>query len=1370
MKKVVLGIFLLVLLAVVGGAAYVSMIDWNQHKDKIAEQFYNSTGKSVSFDGKVSFRIFPSPYLNAADVKVYNTQDKNELPLLEIKNLVAELSLGALLKGEFEVKKMILDGAVINLDWDNGLNWQSDLSPDQRQQMEDTKMVLNSVSLKDAVLNFEAREVGIKWHLTKLNGEVAAQSIFGPFRIEGNYLKGNSPEGFAISIGKLSDSFATTLNMVVTHPQSDSYVRFDGNFYLPNKLVNGNVIIETKKLSDFINANFEKANLASDYNTPAVLGFDIVANPKNLALSNVVIKYGETQGAGEIQVPLDDLEIPEITTNFNFTDLDLAPFVKLTNQFINKYKEEAYAPNYGIDLTGEVKAIRVLYDGQNLKNMEMSFGLDNDTFTLDDFSVILPGETVVKLKGMLYPYDETVYYQAETAISANDLMKTLKWLEIEPKANAASVYKKMLATAKLTGNFDRVQVSPYKVTIDKSTFSGEATYVSGDRKDLMLVVQADTINFDNYISSLPEEEKSKSWTERMAYRFKKLEVLNEFDMELNAKADLVIYESMPFEKVDFKGNLFQGKADIDYCKIEQVANTGIALRGTLQGFGNVIQMDNLQYEIKSSDILSLINKLELKVPQLDYKKFSAFELTGTINGVPDNFALNTALTLGQLNAAYQGKALRKGDGFSYDGHLELKHPDFAALLENLKASYDPAVKNLGLLNFASDIKGDKSNMDFSNMTANIGYNTFAGQVTYDNTAERPSFLGNLKINKFEIDKFLQKSKENGILDRQTQETPAEFLEKPFWNRDKIDYTPYLYADVKGKFDVGELSYKSHIFKDSQFDLDVVQGVASLKDFKANYHNTPIALETVLHMDERPTVSGSGKIENAQVNEFALGGKTYYLRGGAFAVRFDFSSQADSLSSFVSNLKGKAEFRDMASEVGGMDLAKIYADLIRRDKTEGLADMVKNNVKSGVTLFDKISGRLLLEDGKYTLAEAAMKSSDAEIKVYGEGDLTDWTMNLVFNIKYNEPKYLPEFSFSLRNSMENPSVDVNVSSLFKLYEATEKQKEETKAAEVAAEKSYWNERVEAQKTLANETVLAVRNGLEKLVDQRSALAENQETVNAYTLLKQDIAQALASLVEKMDNFNTENVTEESLSTLSDANEKIKGTIKAFEKRCDDIYLSDLKKSYDKKYVKALDSYNLLKKSMFSYHAQTDRYVDRLAKIKTDYTLESDADFQLHKKKVDAKIKDLNQTDKEMEQIQERNKDNASIADYEQINQKLSDISEAFVQGRQFLDNSQTLIDEIVLPKISDAEKAYKLSLAEAADQKRVEENTGSISIKKTGKTLTVTRDLEDIKTAEEEISKEEVKVLDFSKEKSGDTLNKPDKVENVVKKSRNVKLK
>ena len=203
MKKIVWGIVFLLMAGMVGAIVYVTNIDWNQHKDKIAEQFYNSTGKRVNFDGKLSFKIFPSPYLNAADAKVYNTEDRSKKPLLEIKNVVAELALMPLLKGEFHVKKMTLDEVIINIDWsDEGLSWQGDLSPDQRQMMENTNMILNSVSLKNAELNFEDAASGINFRLDNLNGEIFAESIFGPFRIEGNYIKGNSPEGFALSTGK----------------------------------------------------------------------------------------------------------------------------------------------------------------------------------------------------------------------------------------------------------------------------------------------------------------------------------------------------------------------------------------------------------------------------------------------------------------------------------------------------------------------------------------------------------------------------------------------------------------------------------------------------------------------------------------------------------------------------------------------------------------------------------------------------------------------------------------------------------------------------------------------------------------------------------------------------------------------------------------------------------------------------------------------------------------------------------------------------------------------------------------------------------------------------------------------------------------
>ena len=267
MRKIVWGIVILLVLAIAGAALYIMTIDWNQHKERISKQFYDLTGKHISFDGRVSFEVFPTPYLKAINAKVYNSDEVGEKPLLDIKNVMVEMSLMPLLKGEFDVKRMVLDGVIINVDWDKGgINWQGDLSPDQRQMMEDTKMVLNSVSLQNAEVNFEAQEAGISFKLTNLSGEVSAQSIFGPFRIEGNYLKGNTPQGFAITLGKLSESYATTLNAVVTHPKSDSYIRFDGSFHLINRVLNGNVIVETQKLSGFINDHWPSLKMSAEYN------------------------------------------------------------------------------------------------------------------------------------------------------------------------------------------------------------------------------------------------------------------------------------------------------------------------------------------------------------------------------------------------------------------------------------------------------------------------------------------------------------------------------------------------------------------------------------------------------------------------------------------------------------------------------------------------------------------------------------------------------------------------------------------------------------------------------------------------------------------------------------------------------------------------------------------------------------------------------------------------------------------------------------------------------------------------------------------------------------------------------------------------
>ena len=1371
MKKIVGLLVFLIVAAIIVAAVYIMNIDWNQHKGAIAKQFYNITGKHVVFDGRVSFEIFPTPYLRAVNAKVYNSSNKEEKPLLEIKNVMAELALGPLLKGEFDVKKMVLEDAVINLDWDNGsLNWQGDLSPDQRQIMENTKMVLNSVSLKNAKVNVESAESGVDFSLSNLNGAVTAQSIFGPFRIEGNYLKGNTPQGFALTIGKLSDNFATPLNAVVTYPKSNSYVRFDGTFHLTNKVLNGSVIAETQRLGDFIYDNFGKLKVDAEYNRPMALGFDVALTSQNADLTNIVVKYAETQGAGNIQIPLEDKDLFEAKAFFEFADLNLDPLKKIIMSFYENYKEKGFETEYPASVMAEIKAIRALYEEQALKNLKTEFLFDKGTLTVNDFSAVVPGNTALKFKGSVYPYEGEVYYKADVIVNATDVAETLKWLNIEPKANATAVYKKMLLSANIAGNFDKIQISPFKVSMDKSTVSGEAGIVLKDRKDIMLVVKADTINFDNYISSLPVEIKNKTWAERMAYRFEKLGFLNDFDLVLDAKADMIIYEAMPFEKVDIKGNIFEGKMDIEYAKAEQVASSSIGLRGKLYGFGDIPQMEGFQYDVKSDDLVSLINKLELRVPKLDYKKFNNLSAVGTINGNIGSFGINTQVTIGEMNASYEGRLDKTGELIDFEGAFELKHPELVRFLQNIKSEYVPKASDLGQLRFKSFVKGGNDGLEFTEVDANVGYMNVLGNVAYEYKKgdKRSKIVGDFKVNKLEPEKFLVKNNVETFIKEIEENKEYSFLKKPFWSAVKIDYTPYKDIDVKADFEADEMLLGSYLFEKARFGLSVINNKVNVSNFEAVYKNTPLKGTINLNMADNPEITIYADASNGNLRDFALGGKVYNVRSGNFSALIDLSSSAESGKDFAENLKGKCELKMSKVDVGGVDLKAIYDGLIKREESEGLAEFVRPYIGSGRTVFDKAEGKIVFDKGKFNLAEMQMNTPNAEVKVFGEGSVFDWILNVVFNNKYLEPKHLPEFSFSLKNAMDNPNVDVNVSSLFKMYKAREDQREAEKEAEIVAEKSFWQGLYNEQKQIADDLIKTTRENLEKNLDEKQKNAYSVEAINQYSMLKQEIAGVLAEIAEKMGEVDITDINNEVIDRLKSANEAALKSIELSAAKLRDINTNDLRKQCRDEHAKLTEVSNFVKQTVFEYNSFIEKAGARLADIVTEYKLENDEEVNALKNKIDEKIKELEAgafgAKEEKEPVIEQN----NAEELEQYKTKLVETYNKMQSEKEFLIKETGLFTDMVEAKVKQAEDAYKNKIRKEQDQRMLNENTGTIRIKKTGKLVTVVRDLEEIKNAEQDINNEVVKVLDFSKEKVDEVPVLPTN-DNVVKKGRNIRV-
>ncbi len=1374
MKKLILLILGVIVAGGIGAVVYISSIDWNEHKDKLATQFYEMTGKKISFGGPVSLRFMPYPSLTAENVKILDPKDMQARPLVEVKKMVAELSTKPLLSGVFDVRRMVLESPQINIELrdDGRLNWQND----ENAEAPKAEIALNSVSLNDASVLFENAGRNIELKLENLSGEIMAQSLYGPYRLEGNYIKDGNPQGFAVSVGKLSDSFATSLNLVFTHPTSKSYVRFDGSFMLKNKVLNGNVIFESTQLKDFVNANFGDVKFDKAYDYPLALTFDVAFNERQLNLSNIVVKYGETQGAGNMQIPLNDGVFgagkdgvkPRVDLAFNFTDFNLDPAVYTLQNLLTLYKGDGvYAPKLPFDLLADLKSVRTQYNGQAVKNFETSFDVIENIVTVNSISAVLPGDTELKLKGSISSFEDKPFYNLDLSFRSNDFLRTLNWAGIRPVVSAASTYKKASGTAKLSGTLEKIQISPFSVNIDKSSLSGEAGVKLTGRPDLMLVLNTDMINFDNYIGTLPVEEKEKSWGERMQYRFSKLGFMNDFDMQMTAKVDLGIYESLPFEKIDFDAVLLNGKLDVNQLQIGSVANATITAAGEISGFGGVPALNELNYGVKTDNMAAFINKLELKTPDLNYKKLSRLEAQGVISGDLNHFALNSQTRLADLAVDYQGQVVRENGDVNLNGDLNIRHPDFGKMLEDFNSAYRPRNQATGPFNMRSRISGNKNQFKLELGETNIGYNTFAGSLDYDKSGDRPHLMADLAINKFEIENFL--NKDTGPASRISVNAgnsgPADFLADPNWDNRKIDYTFYNGFDLSGKFRVQDLSYYTARIYDASFGLSLLNGMLDVQDLNGKTSGGSLSAQGSLKMIDQPRLSMQFSAEGIDTATFGWSGKVYGITKGVLQARFNLEGSADSQEDFVKTLSGRGTFGFSDLTIKGWNLAANWDDIKQREKADGLAMNVKNNLAAGASSFNTFNGELMFENGAYTFSKAIMKGNGAEVKVYGGGTLDPWEMNMTFDVKYDEAKYLPGYSFSMKGPVDAPLPDVNVSALFDLYKSRQDKIDNDARIAREAEENRLKLLVEEQKNIANGIVAEIRREIDESIAAKSKNVYEQSTLYKYDAIRQKGGKLAADLVEKVGFDNVNIPDAKTVEELKKINQQSLASFEKMKQELKRVYLDDVKKNIAEIYARIVSSVNKSKQILFQYNSARDVFNSRLAGIETSYKLDDDVNIQGWDTFVKDKAAGF-ETD-ELRILDEKNNilqslDEAEVTAYDRNS---IDLLAGLETDLASMEETLSEMSKYAEEKVKAEEEHYGKMLRRAEVERKVEENKGSISIKKSGRVVEVVRDIEDIEKAEELVEDKEVRVLDFSKPKHKRYTPAPKADENVVKKGR-----
>lgn len=1197
-KKILIALFVLVILALGGLSYYISTIDWNLHKNKIAAQIEDITGKKIVIRGKIDLKILPSPYLSAKDIKIYNADDmKKEQPLAQIKEMVTHLSLWPLIKKSLVINKMNLYDAEIVVEFlNNGkTNWHSENAENQDLNLSGVDIAFDSIALQNATLRIINKALDTDLTFVKLNADITGQSLVGPFRIDGNFVKDNTPAGFALNIGTMLESFSTSLNLVLTHPSSESYARFDGSILSNNSEIQGNFTIESQKPSTFLNTISGRELLPEKYNYPLASSIELLINPQQIDLSSVIVKYGEnTAGAGKILIPLKSItgEMKKVEVSFEMTDIDLMPFNLILKEYLKKYDaaDTPFSFPFRRNFIADLTAMRAYFNDEPVRNFKLSADYINDVLKINNLSGLLPGDTDLSVSGNIFENEKVLSYDLKTQAVSQDFAKLLTWLGIKPKIYAQATYRNARAAFDLSGNLHQIKLMPFSFQLDKSSLTGALGFKRDRRNTLFLSLESENINFDNYLPQLENTQQKLSLADKSKLVLSGFKFLNDFDVRAELFVGLGIYNKLAFENATLAFDAKDGVVNVEKLDIKKLAATSFSLQGIVSNLMANPSFENLRYVVKTSDFQTLKGKLDLPLPAWPlFLQTRNFELKGVASGTFDNANMKTFAKLEKTNLGYAGRVYIKDGQTHYRGNLEIKTPDFVEFANKIDLPYKPQNLSASLLTFKADVEGTFGNWEAKNADMFVGANKFSGDFSYVKTGQKPLLKANAKTNVFEFDRFIYAPQKAAVLPK----TNAAFLSQPVWDNAKIDYSIFQDFNLQGKFKAKTLSYKSAYMNDAEFDLDVQDGVVFLKNLTAKKDSCNIDAELTLNTNENAETSGVLKLKDCPTGN--IGGTVYAFDSPNMSLQAEYQANALSQSDFMKTLKAKLSFDLSDVKVKGIDLPAIENDLAVRERSENLEEVVRQNLLHGETAFSSVGAQFDIDKGQYKISDAFMRSNAYSVDFQGTGSLLSWQTDMAFDIifEYLKDNILP-IHFSLTGSLENPALTIDVSELKNQYDVRFAELERRAAEERNAKLQALNERMSIVQNRVYKQINLINSEITPRLKKYKSF--NNETI-ANTVYDSVGFQSddMLKTLEEMARLSETDFDQKDIDKISVQINILEPSIEALIARLDENYLLDMKLHASRSFQSISDIHDDSLKKSENYQKALVSYAKRLSQL-------------------------------------------------------------------------------------------------------------------------------------------------------------------------------
>lgn len=624
MKKLLIVLVGIVMLAVAAAFALPWLIDASDYRAEIARQTAAATGREIVIEGPVEFALLPSPRVRAFDVRARGDESGAAAATFAAKRVELQLGWGSLFGGAVEIRHLRLVEPQVTMKapaGDDGAGVWPELGRITSIRIERTEIQNGRLVWING--NASARTV------EQIQAQIAVTPLGGSTRITGSAVASAVPLEFDAILGDPSSGRVAPLTLSVNIRPSLARATLRGTYDPAGRQgVKGRLQVESADLFAALEALGETppAGLAGALSQPFSATGEFVWANASVTLNDLALQLGETRVSGAVNATRGRTDTADIALAATWLDLDRLLSLERP---VSKSARPTARPDAalavaridrmdrprplleGFDVTLDLGVEAIGLGGGIVRQLHVNAVSTRGDIVFNKLSASLPGGTELSGLAQIAAEAGTMRIDGTLSMQSDNLRGLLGWMGIDSSGVPAGRLRRIEAKSRLQGTLARIELAGLDLAFDSSRASGGITIVPGRRPGLGIDLRLDQLNIDGYLAE-PPTMPAASAPEAKATPLS-LALLDRFDANLRLAAETVTLRGVPISGVVVDGTLQGGDLVLHRATAQELAGAALDASGAVAGIASRRDTD-LRVTLRADDATRLLRLVDLKAP------------------------------------------------------------------------------------------------------------------------------------------------------------------------------------------------------------------------------------------------------------------------------------------------------------------------------------------------------------------------------------------------------------------------------------------------------------------------------------------------------------------------------------------------------------------------------------------------------------------------------------------------------------------------------------------------------------------------------------------------------------------------------------